>query len=109
MTSTESTGMIATSEVLIDRASVWFIERLTIVRVGHPARRAEALRVVRDPVEDDHGVVERVPEDGQDGDHRVRGHLEARRASRCPTVTRRSWITATIAAIAILDSKRSEM
>ena len=30
MTRTARTGMIATSEVLIDRASVWFIERLTI-------------------------------------------------------------------------------
>ena len=30
MTRTESTGMMATSEVLIDRARVWFIDRLTI-------------------------------------------------------------------------------
>ena len=29
-TSTESTGTMATNEVLIDRARVWFIDRLTI-------------------------------------------------------------------------------
>ena len=29
-TSTESTGMMATNEVLMDRARVWFIDRLTI-------------------------------------------------------------------------------
>ena len=30
MTSTASTGRMATSEVLIDRARVWFIDRLTM-------------------------------------------------------------------------------
>ena len=30
MSRTDSTGMMATNDVLIDRASVWFIERLTI-------------------------------------------------------------------------------
>src|SRR5664280_68530 len=29
-TSTDSTGMIATNEVLIDRARVWFMDRLTM-------------------------------------------------------------------------------
>ena len=36
MTSTDSTGRMATSEVLMDRASVWFIDRLTTSVVGHP-------------------------------------------------------------------------
>jgi hypothetical protein len=63
-------------DVLIDRHSTSFIEVLTSCGVGASPRLAEELGVLLDAVEDDHRVVQRVPEDGQQRDDRVGADVE---------------------------------
>ena len=67
-------GMRLVSDVLIDRISTWFIETLTMSRVGGPV--VQLALVLLDLVEDHHRVIQRVAEDGEDRDHRRRGHVD---------------------------------
>ena len=70
------TGSSATTEVLIERTRVWLTARLA----ASPKVRLVAgdpVGVLAHLVEDHHGVVERVAQDGQEADHRRRRDLEA--------------------------------
>ncbi len=72
-----ATGSSATTDVLIDRTRVWLTARLTDSANVRADLFAVFAGVLADLVEDHHGVVERVAEDRQEADDRVRRHLEA--------------------------------
>ena len=47
------------------------------MRVGLPRHLSDVLRVLAHLIEDDHSVVERICQDGQEADQRCRRHLES--------------------------------
>ena len=91
-----------------DRISTWFVETLTRSAAAKPGG-GDAPLVLLDAVEHDDGVVQRVAEDREEGDHRRRRDLEAEHRVDARREMTTSWIIATIAATAIRHSKRIEM
>ena len=76
--SSDRIGRSTTSEVFTERMNTWFKRVVDRVRVSQPGDHGGGLGVLLDLVVDDHGVVQREPEDREDGDHRRGRDLTSR-------------------------------